>query len=86
MDAYPRSDLLDKMMEFLDRAGLSNTLAPRVEVGQEALYEALWSRNSKRALRIIEQGAPNRSLTRRTSNRLLSDPQDQVRYYACENR
>lgn len=43
------------MMNFFTNGSLVNTLAPRLEVGQEALYDALRSRDSKRATRIIKR-------------------------------
>lgn len=43
-----------------------NALAPKLEVGQEALYDALRSRDSKRAARIIERVANNHRAQSRT--------------------
>lgn len=45
------------MMEFITGGSLSNALAPRLEVGQEALYDALRTRDAKRATRIIKRVA-----------------------------
>lgn len=45
------------MMDFITGGSLSNALAPKLEVGQEALYDALRSRDTKRATRIIKRVA-----------------------------
>lgn len=57
--------LLTNMMDFITGGGLANALAPRLEVGQEALHDALRSRDSRRAVRIIEKVASNNNLGRR---------------------
>lgn len=49
--------LVITMMDFITGGSLSNALAPRLEVGQEALYDALRTRDTKRATRIIKRVA-----------------------------
>lgn len=43
------------MMDFLTSGPIASALAPKVEVGQEALYDALRARDETRALRIIKR-------------------------------
>lgn len=43
------------MMDFLTSGSIASALAPKVEVGQEALYDALRARDETRALRIIKR-------------------------------
>lgn len=45
------------MMDFITGGSRSNVLAPRLEVGQEALYDALRTLDTKRAARIIKRVA-----------------------------
>lgn len=45
------------MMDFMTGGSLSNVLAPKLEIGQEALYDALRARDVKRATRIIKRVA-----------------------------
>lgn len=43
------------MMDFFTSGSIASALAPKVEVGQEALYDALRARDETRALRIIKR-------------------------------
>lgn len=45
------------MMDFMTGGSLSSVLAPKLEVGQEALYDALRARDSMRATRIVKRVA-----------------------------
>lgn len=79
--------LLTNMMDFITGGGLANALAPRLEVGQEALHDALRSRDSRRAVRIIEKVASNNLGRRRGSFRAIADQRDEeVRGYLLTHR
>lgn len=45
------------MMDFMTGGSLSSVLAPKLEVGQEALYDALRARDTRRATRIVKRVA-----------------------------
>lgn len=64
------------MMNFIARAGLADTLAPRPEGGKDALYDALRSKDSKRAIKIIERAA-SMSGGRGSSRRLISSQEEE---------
>ncbi|CAM9130053.1 unnamed protein product [Scytosiphon promiscuus] len=53
------------MMDFMTGGSLSNVLAPKLEVGQEALYDALRARDTRRATRIIKRVSSREGGTRR---------------------
>lgn len=43
------------MMDFMTGGGLSSVLAPKLEVGREALLDAIKARDTKRATRIVKR-------------------------------
>ena len=45
------------MMDFMTGGSLSDALAPKLQVGQEALYDSLRARDGKRAVKIIKRVA-----------------------------